>query len=117
MQQDWQLIADGPMRPIFDVVSAPILQLFLRVGKRQEPAGVQAFGPQASVKRFDEGIISRLSISPEQLARWFVIRRKVRTMRPCGRGYASGRQSMPSEAAGQTDQISDEVSKKGSLGA
>jgi hypothetical protein len=38
------------MRAILIVVSAPILQLFLRVGKRQEPVGVQTFRPEAAVE-------------------------------------------------------------------
>jgi hypothetical protein len=47
------------MRPFFIVVLAPILQLFLRVGKAQEPVSIEAFRAQAAVKRFDERIVGR----------------------------------------------------------
>lgn len=49
------------MGPILVVVSAPTLQLFGRVGKRQEPVGVQALGPEAAVKGLDEGVIRGLA--------------------------------------------------------
>ena len=54
-------MADGPVGPILVVVSAPSLQLFLRIRKRQEPVGVQAFRPQASIEGLDEGIVGRLA--------------------------------------------------------
>lgn len=47
------------------VVSAPILQLFGRIRKRQEPVRVQAFCPEAAVEGFDEGIVRWLSRSRE----------------------------------------------------
>jgi hypothetical protein len=43
------------------VVSAPILHLFGRVRKRQEPVGIQALRPEAAVERFDVGIVVRFS--------------------------------------------------------
>ena len=49
------------MRPDLVVVSAPSLQLFRRVCKRQEPVSVQALGPEAAVEGLDEGIVSRLA--------------------------------------------------------
>lgn len=51
------------MRAILVVVSAPILGLFLRVGKRQDPVGVRTFRPEAGVERFDERVVSRLGQS------------------------------------------------------
>ena len=57
MQQDRRLVADCPVGPFFVVVSAPILHFFLRVRKAQEPVGIEAFLPEASVERFDEGIV------------------------------------------------------------
>ena len=56
-QRDRRLVADGPVRPILVVESAPSLQLFAGVGKRQEPVGVQAFRSEASVEGLDEGVI------------------------------------------------------------
>ena len=53
------------MGPIFVVVSAPILQLFGRVGKRQEPVGVQALGPEAAVEGLDEGVVRGLARTRE----------------------------------------------------
>ena len=49
------------MRPDLVVVSAPSLQLFRRVCKRQEPVGVQTLGPEAAVEGLDEGIVGRLA--------------------------------------------------------
>ena len=46
---------DRPVRPILVAVSAPSLQLFGRVRKGQEPVGVQALGPEATVEGFDVG--------------------------------------------------------------
>ena len=54
-------MADGAMWPILVVVSAPSLQLFLGVRKRQEPVGVQALGPQAPVEGLDERIVGRFA--------------------------------------------------------
>ena len=60
MQQDRRLVADCPVGPFFVVVSAPILHFFLRVRKAQEPVGIEAFLPEASVERLDKGIVGRL---------------------------------------------------------
>jgi len=49
------------MGPNLVVVSAPNLQLFGRIRKREEPVGVQAFGPEASVERLDEGVVCRFA--------------------------------------------------------
>ena len=49
------------MGPILVVVSARSLQLFDRIRKRQEPVGVQALGPEASLEGLDEGIVGRLA--------------------------------------------------------
>lgn len=57
------------MRPILIVVSAPILQLFLRVGKRQEPMGVQALRPEAAIEGLNERIVRCLAGTREPEAR------------------------------------------------
>ena len=49
------------MRPILIVVSAPILHLFTRIGKRQKPVLVQTLGPKAAVERFDIRIVGGLA--------------------------------------------------------
>ena len=49
------------MRPDLVVVSAPSLQLFGRIRKRQELVCVQALGPEAAVEGFNEGVVSRLA--------------------------------------------------------
>src|SRR6516164_5473215 len=49
------------MRAQLVIVSAPSLQLFPCVGKRQEPMRVQALRPQAAVEGFDEGVVRRLA--------------------------------------------------------
>ena len=49
------------MRPILVVVSAPLLQLFAGICKRQEPVCVQALRPEPPVERFDVGIVCRLA--------------------------------------------------------
>lgn len=49
------------MRPDLVVVSAPSLQLFGRIRKRQEPVGVQALGPEAAVEGFNERVVGRLA--------------------------------------------------------
>ncbi len=53
------------MRAFLVVVFAPILQLFLRVCKAQEPVCVQTFCSEATVERLDEGVISGLAWSGE----------------------------------------------------
>src|SRR3546814_19132626 len=55
------LVSDGAMWPLFIVVSTPSLQLFRRIGKVQEPMGVQAFRPQPAVERLDERVVGRLA--------------------------------------------------------
>lgn len=49
------------MGPDLVVVSAPSLQLFSRIRKREEPAGVQALGAEAAVEGFDEGVVRGLA--------------------------------------------------------
>src|SRR5690606_2191233 len=58
-------MAYGTMWAHLVVVSAPILQLFGRIRKRQEPVCVQAFYPEATVKGLDIGIVSWLSRTRE----------------------------------------------------
>ena len=53
------------MRALLVVVSAPSLQLFPRVGKRQEPVRVHALGPHAAVERLGEGVVGGLSRARE----------------------------------------------------
>lgn len=60
-QRDRDVVPDRPMRADLVIVSAPILHLFGRVGKRQEPVRVQAFCPEAPVEGFDVGVVRRLS--------------------------------------------------------
>ena len=48
-------LPDRPVRAFLIVVLAPILQLFLRICKTQEPVSVQTFRAEAAVERFDEG--------------------------------------------------------------
>jgi hypothetical protein len=45
------------MRAHLVVVSAPIINLFGRIGKRQELVGVQALRPEATVEGFDVGVV------------------------------------------------------------
>jgi hypothetical protein len=49
------------MGPFLVVVITPILQLFLGVGKAQEPVSVQTFRSQATVECFDEGVVGGLA--------------------------------------------------------
>ncbi len=56
------------MRPILIVVSAPILHLFTRIGKRQKPVLVQTLGPKAAVERFDIRIVGGLA-GPREVQR------------------------------------------------
>jgi hypothetical protein len=46
-QRDRHVVLDRPMRIDLVVVSAPILHLFGRIGKRPESMHVQAFCPEA----------------------------------------------------------------------
>lgn len=60
-QRDRHVVPDRPMRADLVIVSAPILHLFGRIGKRQEPMRFQAFCPEAPIERFDVGVVRRLS--------------------------------------------------------
>lgn len=60
-QRDQRLTVDGPMGPDLVVVSAPSLQPFRRIRERQGPVSAQAFGPEAAVEGFDEGIFCQLA--------------------------------------------------------
>src|SRR4051794_24222890 len=53
------------MGTFFVIVLAPILHLFLGVGKAQEPIGIEAFLPEAAVERLDESVVGRLPRSRE----------------------------------------------------
>jgi hypothetical protein len=65
------LVANGAMRPVFVLVAAPILQLFARVGKRQEPVGVQTLGLQRAIERFDERVDTPMSVKGWSRPLWF----------------------------------------------
>ena len=56
--------ADRAVWANFVVVSAPMLQLFKGVGKRQEPMGVHAFRSKLAVERFEEAIVRRFELLP-----------------------------------------------------
>jgi hypothetical protein len=56
-----RLLADCPIGAFLIVVLTPILQLFLGVGKGQEPMGVQTLRSEATVEGFDEGVVGRLA--------------------------------------------------------
>ena len=58
-------MADCAVRSLLIVVSAPSLQLFGRVGKRQEPVGVQTFRAEPAIKCFDIGIVGGFSWTRE----------------------------------------------------
>jgi len=60
-QRDRGLVANGTVRPILVVVSAPLLQLFARICKRQEPMGVQTLRSEAPIEGLDVGVIRRLA--------------------------------------------------------
>jgi hypothetical protein len=60
-QRNRRLLADRPVGAFFIVVLAPILHLFLGVGKGQEPMGVQTLRSEATVEGFDEGVVGRLA--------------------------------------------------------
>ncbi len=62
VQQHYRrLLADRPVRAFFVVVLAPILHLFSRVRKVQEPVSVQTFGSEATVEGFNERIVGWFS--------------------------------------------------------
>ncbi len=48
------------MAPLFIVAPATILH-FLLGSKAQEPVCIEAFGPEASVEGFDEGIVGLIA--------------------------------------------------------
>jgi len=59
------------MGPFFVVVSTPILHLLLRVRKAEEPMGVEALGPEATVEGLDEGVVRWLAAVGKQRS-WIV---------------------------------------------
>ena len=61
LQRDRRLIADRPVRADLVVVSEPILHLCPRIGKRQEPVGVQALAAEPAVERLYERTVRRLA--------------------------------------------------------
>ena len=61
MDRNRHVVTDRAVGPDLVVVSAPSLQLFAGVGKRQEPVSVQAFGPELAVESFDEAVVRRLT--------------------------------------------------------
>jgi len=56
-------VAQGHVRSTHIVVPAPSLDLDLSILKGHEPVGVEAFIPQAAVKRFDVSVVRGLSRS------------------------------------------------------
>jgi hypothetical protein len=61
MQQNRGYLADPAMGYVLVVVPAPMLQFFRGICKAHEPVGIQAFGPELAVERFDKGIVGRLA--------------------------------------------------------
>ena len=61
MDVDRDVVSDRAVGPNLVVVSAPILQLFAGIGKRQEPMRVQALRPKPAVDRFDEVVVRGLA--------------------------------------------------------
>jgi hypothetical protein len=61
VQQNRGSLPDRAVRALFVVVFAPILQLGSGVVKGHEPMGVQAFGAEPTIERFDEGVVGRLA--------------------------------------------------------
>ena len=61
LQQNRRLVADRAMGAFFVIVLAPILYLFLGVGKAKEPVGVETFLTEASVERLDECVVGGLA--------------------------------------------------------
>jgi len=55
------LVPKSTMRPILIVVCAPVLHLFTRVGKAQEPVLVQTLRPKAAIERFVIQIVGGLA--------------------------------------------------------
>jgi hypothetical protein len=80
-------MADCAVRSLLIVVSAPSLQLFGRVCKRQEPVGVQALGPELAVDGLDEGIVRGLSRPAEPAGS----AQRIQARRPSGRPTDRGR--------------------------
>jgi len=65
LQQNRRLVADRAMGTFFVVVPAPILHLFLGVGKAQESMGVEAFFPEAAVEALDESVLDGFALRNE----------------------------------------------------
>ena len=61
LQQNRRLVADRAMGAFFVIVLAPILYLFLGVGKAKEPVGVETFLPEASVERLVKALSGGLA--------------------------------------------------------
>jgi hypothetical protein len=61
VDRDRHVVSDRAVWPDLVVVSAPMLQLFSGVGKRQEPMSVQALCPELAVERLDETVVGRLA--------------------------------------------------------
>ena len=60
-QHNRRLLADRAVGALFVVVLAPILQLFLRVCKAEEPMRVQTLGSEATVEHFVERDVALVS--------------------------------------------------------
>ncbi len=73
------------------VVSAPILHLFVGVGKRQEPVLVQALGPKAAVEGVNISIVGGLAGAGEVQRHVFGILSQIQVAAvfpPCVIGWA-----------------------------
>ena len=66
---DRDVVSDRAVRSDLVVVSTPILQLFVGIGKVHEPVGIQAFGSEFAVERFDEPVVRRLAWTREDVIR------------------------------------------------
>ena len=65
MKRCRHLMAGRAVRSDLVIVSTPSLAFPPRLGEAEEPARVQALGAQATIERFDEGIVGLLARSSE----------------------------------------------------
>src|ERR1700722_13834812 len=54
-------VADGTVWPYLVVVSTPSLAFSACVVEAHEPVGIQAFGAELAVERFDKGVVGRFA--------------------------------------------------------
>src|SRR5688572_28476261 len=72
-----RFVADRAVRTHLVVVSTPSLAFSTCLVEAQEPVGVQTFGSELAVERFDEGIVSRLAWPTEVECYAFHVRPQV----------------------------------------